>query len=284
MALAAKKIVTIAKNTYQKNTDHMHGKINSYCNAHRHDEQQTIDNHSLIHKKRVFGDFLNKFHLWQRRLRRANELRLTAYLFLRSRPLLAIAGLLAALLLLAAACGSDNDNTTSQAPAPQVVESAPIAFEGYQADDLPVLLEGQKIPSITGTTINGSPFEWVSGTTPTVMVFLAHWCPACRNEVAELTRWLDDGNSLPEGVDFFSVSTLVHPDRDNYPPSQWLKDEKWPFDVLVDDPENTLSSVFGLTGTPFWVIIDGNGFLSIRSSGQLRPENLHQLFQKVLAS
>ena len=165
----------------------------------------------------------------------------------------------------------------------EVGETAPVSFDGYPEATLPELAEGSLVPGVSGTAINGSPFEWTPGSSPTVIVFLAHWCPACQNEVAELTHWLDQGNRLPEGVEFFGVSTLVNPERDNYPASRWLQGEGWPFPVLLDDANSSISTAFGLTGTPFWAFINADGILVDRGSGQILPDQLPGFFDQLLA-
>lgn len=170
----------------------------------------------------------------------------------------------------------------TEGPEP-VGETSPVSFEGFSADMVPDLVPGGVVPGISGTAMDGSSFEWTPGSAPTVIVFLAHWCPACQNEVAELTHWLDEGNQLPAGVDFFGVSTLVNPERDNYPPSQWLRDEAWPFPVLLDDADSILSAVFRLSGTPFWVVINQDGRLVFWDSGQITPDDLVGLFDQLLA-
>lgn len=220
---------------------------------------------------------------------------------------------LVAVALLLAACGNDDDSSSAsmatEAPTDAVqptVVSTPAATEApepteppeEQAEIAPVVLGGdpplprgedsdpavgQPVPSLSGTAIDGTPFEWTPGTSPTVIVFLAHWCPACQGEIAELTEWLDEGNRLPEGVAFFGVSTLVNPERDNYPPSQWLADEGWPFPVLLDDAESTVSTAFGLSGTPFWALVSADGLLVNRGSGRIPPDDLVGLFDQLLA-
>ncbi|WP_419848519.1 TlpA family protein disulfide reductase [Candidatus Poriferisocius sp.] len=215
-----------------------------------------------------------------------------------------VVALAAVALLLVAACGSNDDDappvpttdatpaateqptpaptpTATEAPTP-VPETAAVSFDGVPTGTLPEFTEGQLVPGFSGTAMDGSSFEWRPGPEPTVIVFLAHWCPACQNEIAELTHWLDEGNRLPEGVEFFGISTLVNPERDNYPPSQWLKDEGWPFPVLLDDADSTLSDAFSLSGTPFWVIINENGMLASRGSGQILPDDLAGLFDQLL--
>ena len=69
---------------------------------------------------------------------------------------------------------------------------------------------------------------------PTLVVFLAHWCPHCQAEVPRLTAWAEAGNA-PDDVDIVAVSTNVSRVRDNFPPSDWLDDEGWPFPTMKDD-------------------------------------------------
>ena len=195
-----------------------------------------------------------------------------------------VVALIAAVLLLAAACGGDDDT----APAPTPVEVAPVQVVGQPLGPIGDSPDAdpafrQPVPALNGTAIDGSPLEWTPGERPAAIVFLAHWCPACQAEVVELTNWLAEGNSLPEGVDLLSVVTLVDSSRDNYPPSQWLADEGWPFPVLVDSADNEVAVAFGQAGTPFWAFVFGDGTLALRGSGRIPPEGLAQLFDQLLA-
>lgn len=172
--------------------------------------------------------------------------------------------------------------SATEAPA-LVAEAAPVLFDGFAAGSLPDLAEGQPVPGISGTAMDGGLFRWRPGSAPAVIVFLAHWCPACQAEVAEMADWLEQGNRLPEGVDFFGVSTLANPERDNYPPTQWLQDEGWPFPVLLDDAASSAAAAFRLSGTPFWAAIEEDGTLLLRESGRIHPDDLARLFNNLLA-
>lgn len=193
-----------------------------------------------------------------------------------------IAALVTAVLLLAAACGGGDD------AAPETVEVAPVQIVGQPLGPVgptpasdPAI--GRPVPELSGSAIDGTPFSWTPGERPAVFVFLAHWCPACQGEVAEYTGWLAAGNELPDGVDLISVVTLVDSSRDNYPPSQWLADEDWPFPVLVDSADNEIAAALGQTGTPFWVLVFGDGTLASRGSGRIPPEILTRHFNLLLA-
>ena len=199
------------------------------------------------------------------------------------RSVRCIAALVTAVLLLAAACGGNDDDA-----APEAVEVAPVQVVGQPLGPVgptpasdPAI--GRPVPGLSGSAIDGTPFSWTPGERPAVFVFLAHWCPACQGEVAEYTGWLAAGNELPDGVDLISVVTLVDSSRDNYPPSQWLADEDWPFPVLVDSADNEIAAALGQTGTPFWVLVFGDGTLASRGSGRIPPEILTRHFNLLLA-
>ncbi len=206
------------------------------------------------------------------------------------------------LALLLVGCGNDDDAgapALSNTPVPTATgmpttaatvptdagaaEVAPVFFDGTPAGSLPELGVGLAVPGISGTALDGTPFRWTPGTRPAAIVFLAHWCPACQAEVAEMVGWLDGGNRLPEGVEFFGVSTRVNPEQGNYPPSLWLKDAGWSFPVLMDDAADTVATAFGLSGTPFWVFVDSDGMLVDRGSGRIPPGDLVRRFDQLLA-
>lgn len=202
----------------------------------------------------------------------------------RRRARLVVAMVVAALVLLVACGGGDSPSGEDAAPTP--VEIAMVEIDGDPfgpSGESPDPAIGRQVPGLSGTAIDGTPLIWTPGERPTVMVFLAHWCPACQAEVAELTDWLDAGNELPPGVDFLSIVSLVNSERDNYPPSEWLAAEGWPFPVLVDSSGNEIAVALGQSGTPFWLFVNSDGSLAFRGSGQLHPDELAVLFDQLLA-
>lgn len=135
---------------------------------------------------------------------------------------------------------------------------------------------GMDAPTITGETTSVAP-----GSTPTIVLFLAHWCPACQAEVPQLTNWVEE-NGMPVGVDLIAVATSSTPTQGNYPPSVWLEREGFPFPVIYDDEESTAAASYGLSAFPFWVIFDSSGKVVERFSGQL-PDHaaVSELFSTV---
>jgi cytochrome c biogenesis protein CcmG, thiol:disulfide interchange protein DsbE len=152
------------------------------------------------------------------------------------------------------------------------------------SDSLPLLPEGgadpavgMTIPTVSGTTLDGEDLTIGPDGTAKVIVFLAHWCPACQQEVPAIVEYLEE-NDLPEGVELVSVSTAVDPSRDNYPPSAWLDDEGWTAPVLADSESGAAAAAYGLPGFPYFVVVDDEGRVVARASAVLDGPQLAALF------
>jgi thiol-disulfide isomerase/thioredoxin len=116
-----------------------------------------------------------------------------------------------------------------------------------------------------------------------MLVFLAHWCPHCNREVPELNKWRDSGD-VPEGLQVVAVTTAVSADREHYPPSTWIRDEMgWTWPVLADSPDNDAAIAFGVSGFPFSVILDTDGTVLGRSSGELGLDGIEAFVADSLA-
>jgi disulfide bond formation protein DsbB len=154
-------------------------------------------------------------------------------------------------------------------------------------EPLPVLGEdgadpaaGRRAPELRGASFDGRPVTIARDGTPKALVFLAHWCPHCRSELPVLLRWLDNGR-LPSGVRLYAVSTAVRPGLPGYPPSGWLREAGWPAPVLADDQAGSAATAFGLSGYPFFVLVDGRGRVVARASGEQTPRDLDRLFARL---
>ncbi len=132
---------------------------------------------------------------------------------------------------------------------------------------------GLPAPEVEGTDFDGEPVSITDDGRAKVIVFLAHWCPACQHEVPIVQDWLD-GTTLPENVDFYSVATGITSARDNYPPSAWLDREGWTPPVLVDDEASRVGTAFGLSRYPFWVFTSADGTVLARITGGIAPSDL----------
>ena len=105
---------------------------------------------------------------------------------------------------------------------------------------------GLAAPTVDGLSFGGTEIA-ITPSQPTMLVFLAHWCPHCQAEVPRLVEWYEAGQT-PEGLNVIGVITGTDEASPNYPPSSWLEREEWPFPVLVD-AEPRLSWRRTATGT-----------------------------------
>ncbi len=170
--------------------------------------------------------------------------------------------------------------TTSPAPDTQgssygsgiSISGTPLARMEAGAD--PAL--GQPAPRVATRSVDGTEATLASGGGPQVIAFLAHWCSHCRAEVPVVVRWLD-GGGLAEGVDLIAVATATDPGQPNFPPQAWLDREGWRQPVILDDEASAIAAAYGVSGFPFWVVLDGDGRVVARASGELDPQQLDQL-------
>lgn len=135
---------------------------------------------------------------------------------------------------------------------------------------------GQTAPQVVGADFDGSEVRIEPTGEPTAVVFLAHWCSHCQAEVPRIVELAAAGGT--EGVRLIGVATANDQLRPNYPASAWLEREEWPAPVLVDDPDSSVGDAFGVSSYPFFVVLDGDGKVLFRVSGELGSSALQQLF------
>lgn len=139
---------------------------------------------------------------------------------------------------------------------------------------------GTEAPVITGTDGGGGRVV-VGGTSdgPTLVVFLAHWCPHCRAEVPRIVDLVDAGD-LPADTRLVAVLTGTDASAPNYPPVAWLEREGWPGDMLLDDADATAAQAYGLSGYPFLVVLDEDGTVVARASGEQPAGAIRAMVEK----
>jgi thiol-disulfide isomerase/thioredoxin len=125
---------------------------------------------------------------------------------------------------------------------------------------------GKPIPTVVGTDFDGNPASIENNGKSKMIIFLAHWCPNCQQEVPEVTAWLEQ-NTLPDNVEIVSVATSISRTRDNFPPSDWLEDENWPVPVVLDSAASEVGVAFGVGAFPLWAMVDSEGNLIARITG-----------------
>ena len=165
-------------------------------------------------------------------------------------------------------------------------ETRPVEVNGQALVTLPDGADpavGSPMPELRGAAFDGSPVVIVHDGKPKVVLFLAHWCPHCQRELPVVTAWLRRGG-LADGIELYAVATGTKPDRPNYPPSAWLERERWARPVLADDETFSAAAAVGLSGYPFFVLVDGQGKIVARKSGALPLAELEQLVTRLRAS
>ena len=182
----------------------------------------------------------------------------------------ALLGAAAALISLAGRESSDRDAPVWAAA--RITGTALPVFRPGGAD--PAV--GVKAPQVHGTGIDGRDLALAPTGRIQVIVFLAHWCPHCREDVPAVVEWLEK-NGMPAGVDIYAVSTWADPKRPNFPPARWLREERWTVPTLVDDESSSVSKAFGIHGTPYWVFLDGTGTVVRRVEAELGGEGLDRI-------
>ena len=138
---------------------------------------------------------------------------------------------------------------------------------------------GMTIPSVSGKDFDGKDIT-ISGDDgkAKVILFVAHWCPHCQREVPLLSEHLAD-HPMPDDVELLTVSTSVQPGATNYPPQEWLDREGWTAPVLADDEDSTVAQTFGLSAFPYFVVVDADGKVVERATGELTTEQFDAMVQ-----
>jgi thiol-disulfide isomerase/thioredoxin len=132
---------------------------------------------------------------------------------------------------------------------------------------------GKTAPTLKGRSLTGEKVTFESTGKPRIMIFLSHSCPHCQAEVPVIVDLAKDGKL--DGVEVQTVTTNTSEDLPNYPPSEWLEGEDWPFEpVLADDAK--LRALLGMGGEsfPYFVLIDADGKVVARASGELPAKTI----------
>lgn len=178
---------------------------------------------------------------------------------------------------------------------PEVVDAEPASLQEngpVEVDGEPLVpfdeagpdpAEGLPAPVVRGESFDGTEIVIGAPTeNSTMIVFLAHWCGHCNEEVPELIA-LEEAGRLPDGLDIVGVSTAVAADGDNYPPSQWVVDKGWPWPTMADDEIPSALNAFGGTSFPFTVVLDAEGTVLARRAGQATGDDTVAFLDAALA-
>ena len=156
------------------------------------------------------------------------------------------------------------------------------AFDSASATDASI---GMTAPIVSGKGFTGTEITTDGGGTPTLLVFLAHWCQFCQREVPLLVQWEKDGQT-PTGIDVIAVATGTDPANPNFPPSEWLAREEFPalWPVIADSADKKAADAFGLSGYPYFVLVDAQGKVFKRLSGEIPMDELTAIINQMIGA
>ena len=144
-------------------------------------------------------------------------------------------------------------------------------------DDGPDAAVGLPSPVITALDYDDQPVTIGAPGQAQVLVFLAHWCPVCDQELPTL-RDVVAADGVPDDVELVFVTTGLDPGRPNWPPRTWLRDAGLESVLTVrDDTGDPLMRAYGLRAYPAWAVIDAEGTLVARRQGLLPAVGVAQL-------
>jgi thiol-disulfide isomerase/thioredoxin len=136
---------------------------------------------------------------------------------------------------------------------------------------------GKQAPVLSGKSFDGTPVTITPGKDgPLMVVFVAHWCPHCQREVPLLVKWQATAEK-PANLKVIAVATGSSKDAPNYPPSAWLTTQKWPGPIMADSTTYSAAQAYGLKGYPYFVLINSDGTVAARSSGEIAMTDLTAL-------
>lgn len=141
---------------------------------------------------------------------------------------------------------------------------------------------GQTAPTVSGVDFDDTAVSIEHDGTPKAIVFLAHSCVHCQNEVPAVQAWLDSTGGVP-GVGMYSVTTSASSGQPNWPPSEWLDREGWTTPNIRDDSDSSAFVAYGGRAFPYWVFVDGEGTVVHRQAGRVEVPQLEAIMQSLAA-
>ena len=161
-------------------------------------------------------------------------------------------------------------------------EPIPVPYPEDAATPDPAV--GLPAPVITALDYADQPVTIGGEGRAQVLVFLAHWCPVCAQELPTL-RSIVDAAGVPDEVDLVLVTTGLDPGRPNWPPQRWLEDAGLGSVTTVrDGAGDPMMRAFGLRAYPAWAVVGADGTVLARRQGLLSAVGVAQLLDAAAAS
>lgn len=152
-------------------------------------------------------------------------------------------------------------------------------FGGDTENDAAV---GTTAPVLEGQSFDGSKVT-IGGATgkPTLIMFVAHWCPHCQREVPVLVDWLNSAQK-PADLKVTAISTAYNQSSENSPASTWLTKANWPTPVVADSDNSDAANAYGLRYFPYLVVLGPDGTVKGRTTGEMTADEITQFVNGAL--
>lgn len=145
-------------------------------------------------------------------------------------------------------------------------------YAGENDDNVAI---GLPAPKFSGPNENSEIISLEKNGNAKAILFLAHWCGFCQDEVPSVQEWINT-LGVPEGVEIIAVATSIDRGRSNYPPQAWLEREGWS-ETQIYDLDKKIGDAYGLTSFPYWVFLDNDLNVKARRTGNLPQDAVGQL-------
>ncbi len=140
--------------------------------------------------------------------------------------------------------------------------SVPSRKVGNKAPDFTLPLAGSAA-QVTLSEINKD--------SPVLLVFWATWCPSCREEMPEISKWQE--TKTAKGLKILAVD--VEEARTDV--EAFIKEKKIKYPVLLDTEGKTANS-YGLVGIPVVIYLEKGG--EVLYYGFQLPQNIDALLER----
>ena len=168
---------------------------------------------------------------------------------------------------------STEPNTAGLPEGEVTVSGDPLpVFAGENDDNVSI---GLPAPTFSAPNENSEIISLEKNGNAKALIFLAHWCGFCQDEVPSVQEWVDT-IGVPEGVEIIAIATSIDRARDNYPPQKLLEREGWS-ETQIYDLDRTIGDAYGLTAFPYWVFLDNELNVKARRTGNLPQDAVGQL-------
>ena len=165
----------------------------------------------------------------------------------------------------------------------QPVQVSGTPLPAMPEDDSADVAIGEKVPVVSGFDFAGKEvsLDVAASGKPTLVVFLAHWCPHCNREIPRILE-VDADGGFPDGLRVVGVATGSRADQPNWPPSSWLEAMGWKWERMADSETADAFMAYGGTSYPTMVFVNGDGTVRNRVSGETDTDTLKGLVKDLM--